>query len=378
MSVFPMNDKRLKILSKSEINELYSIPKFSENERASYFSLSKKEYAMMSECGSLASKVHFILQLGYFKAASQFFRFTFSETKYDVQYILQKYFENEKLKVDSVSKDTRQTNQNLIATILNFETAKSIIFEKLKKFLYAKVRLSSNPIYLFYGVLCYCSENKLMLLAYSTMQKLIGPTITQEENRLGEELKKYLQHSDSKSITSTLLKDNNQYILSALKKDPKSFKQKQIKAEIKKILDHESLYQIAKRAVEKLNIPNQNIAYYASLAEHYPISDLKKLNQTKQAIYVLCYAHHRHQKINDNLNMSFSHYVEKFKSEASANARDKIFAEKLEINDDTKNAAIVFRFFDDEKISDNESFGSIRKRAKKYVKKGQFNIIKNN
>ena len=192
---------------------------------------------------------------------------------------------------------------------------------------------------------------------------------------MGEELKKYLQHSDLKSITNTLLKDNNQYILSALKKDPKSFKQKQIKAEIKKILDHESLYQIAKRAVKKLNIPHQNIAYYASLAEHYPISDLKKLNQTKQAIYVLCYAHHRHQKINDNLNMSFSHYVEKFKSEASTNARDKIFAEKLEINDDTKNAAIVFRFFDDEKISDNESFGSIRKRAKKYVKKGQFNII---
>ena len=62
--------------------------------------------------------------------------------------------------------------------------------------------------------------------------------------------------------------------------------------------------------------------------------------------------------------MSFSHYVEKFKSETSTNARDKIFAEKLEINGDTKNAAIVFRFFDDEKISDNESFGSIRKRAK--------------
>ena len=76
----------------------------------------------MSECGSLASKVILFCSL-LFKATSQFFRFTFSETKYDVQHILQKYFENEKLKVDSVSKDTRQTNQNLIATILNFETA---------------------------------------------------------------------------------------------------------------------------------------------------------------------------------------------------------------------------------------------------------------
>jgi hypothetical protein len=64
-----MTKQRLKILSKSEINELYDIPHFNSNEREKYFSLDKKEYAAMSKCGSLASKLHFTLQLGYFKAA---------------------------------------------------------------------------------------------------------------------------------------------------------------------------------------------------------------------------------------------------------------------------------------------------------------------
>lgn len=72
-----MTKQRLKILSKSEINELYDIPHFNANEREKYFSLDKKEYTAMSKCGSLASKVHFALQLGYFKAASQFFNCAF-------------------------------------------------------------------------------------------------------------------------------------------------------------------------------------------------------------------------------------------------------------------------------------------------------------
>lgn len=370
-----MIDKRLKILSQSEINELYGIPYFNSNEQETYYALDKKEYKVMSERGSLASKVHFILQLGFFKATSQFFNCTFDEVKRDVCFILQKYFENTRLQVNTISKQTRHTNQMLISEILKFQTDKSVIQNRLRKMLETKVRLSSNPVYLFHEILCYCAEHKLMLLGYSSIQKIIGPIIVEEEQRLGRLLNRYFSHKDWKLIETITSKDKNEYVLTALKKDPKSFKQKQIKEEIKKLNDHETLYKIARDILPKLNISNQCIYYYASLAEHYPISNLKKLSLTKQAIYIICYAYHRHQKINDNLTMSFIHYLEKFKAEASVNARDKILDDKLEINDDTKNAALVFRFFDDEKISDKESFGNIRRRARKYVKKGKFNIV---
>ena len=238
-----------------------------------------------------------------------------------------------------------------------------------------KVKLSGNPVYLFHEILCYSAEHKLMLLSYSTLQDLIGSVIVNEEKTLGELLKKHLLPNDWDCITNTLTKEENEYILSALKKDPKSFKHKHVKAEIGKLIKNDNLYKIAQRILPKLDVTQQNIAYYASLAECYTVSYLTKLSLTKKAIYILCYAHHHHQKINDNLTISFSYYLEKFKSEASVNAKAAIFDKKLEINDDTKNAAIVFRFFDDEKISNKESFGSIRKRARKYIKKGQFNVV---
>ena len=370
-----MNKQRIKILSKSETNELYGVPRFNFNEREAYYTLNKKEHKVMLERGSLASKIHFILQLGFFKVTSQFFNCTFDEVKMEVDYILQIYFNNTILSVNTIAKQTRHTNQMLISKILKFQTDKSIIQKRLKKMLAKKVISSSNPVYLFHEVLCYCRQNKLMLLGYSTIQELIGDSIICEERRLGDSLKKHLSHNNWKLIEAMISKNENGYDIVSLKKHPNSFKQKHIKAEIKKIINHEALYKLANDVLPKLNITNQNICYYASLAEHYPINNLIKLSTIKQALYVLCYLHQRHQKSNDNLTVSFIHYLEKFKTESAVNARDKIFDDKLEINDDTKNAAIVFRFFDDEKISDKESFGDIRKRARKYVKKGNFNVV---
>jgi hypothetical protein len=84
-------------LSKAEISELYDIPQFNSNEKQSYFSLNKQEYSVMASRGLLASKVHFILQLGYFKATSQFFNSSFAELESDTAFILQEYFDNAKL-----------------------------------------------------------------------------------------------------------------------------------------------------------------------------------------------------------------------------------------------------------------------------------------
>ncbi|MBS0358613.1 MAG: DUF4158 domain-containing protein [Proteobacteria bacterium] len=263
-----MNNKRLKILSNSEINELYELPQFSHSEQESYFSLSKKEYKTMTSRGSLASKVHFILQLGYFKAASQFFNCRFSEVKKDIDYILQEHFNDAKLNIKNISKETRQSNQKLIAELLGYKINKTKIKRKLSEFLRVKIQFQNNPIYLFQEILSYLDQNKLMLLGYSTLQDLIGDAISKEENRLGMLLEKYFMKENWEIINGMLKMEKGQYVLTALAKDPKSFRHNQITGEVKKLHDHQRFYQISKKILPKLKLSNQNISYYASLAIH--------------------------------------------------------------------------------------------------------------
>jgi len=63
-----MAQNRLRILSEDEIETLYGRPRFTQEERAQYFTLSQIESDLLVELRSVRSQTYFILQLGYFKA----------------------------------------------------------------------------------------------------------------------------------------------------------------------------------------------------------------------------------------------------------------------------------------------------------------------
>lgn len=370
-----MNNKRLRILSKAEINDLYSVPQFTSSERQTHFSLNKKESEAMATRGTYSSKVHFILQLGYFKAASQFFNRPLSDARDDINFILQEHFGKSAPKIKIVSKQTRQSNQDLILNLLDYNGNKTEIKSKLLAMIETKTRLCNNPVYLFHEILCYSDQSKLMLLGYTTIQDLIGSAISKEEDRLGELLLKHLPTKAWAAIDNLLKKEDGTYVLTALKQEPKNFKNKQITGEIKKLQDQNQLYQHAKNVLPKLKLSNQNIRYYSDLTAHYPTTRLSKLSPAMRSVYILCHVYQRYHKINDNLTVTFFHYMKKFTDEVKSKARDFILNEKLEINEDSKKAAFVLRFFDDKSISDDELFGKVRERAYKHLEKGKFTEV---
>ena len=80
---------RITILEDAEIEELYGRPRFTHDERVHYFALTPEERAVADGHYSLASRVLFILQAGYFKAKTLFFSFEIDEVADDVKHILQ-------------------------------------------------------------------------------------------------------------------------------------------------------------------------------------------------------------------------------------------------------------------------------------------------
>jgi hypothetical protein len=86
-------NRRLKILGQDEIDEIYGLPRFSDEERELYFALTlSEEAALIEELHSTKSKTTFILQLGYFKARRMFFIFTAKDVTADLNYVTNLYF----------------------------------------------------------------------------------------------------------------------------------------------------------------------------------------------------------------------------------------------------------------------------------------------
>ena len=65
------NQNRLSILTQSEIQDYFSIPRLTQEDREYYFELADNEVKLIGENWQLNSQLYFVLQLGYFKGYCQ-------------------------------------------------------------------------------------------------------------------------------------------------------------------------------------------------------------------------------------------------------------------------------------------------------------------
>ena len=97
--------KRPQLLPDAEVNDLYARPVFKAKERELYFDLDEKETTALNRYSNTRTRVYFILQLGYFKAKQQFFKFRFEDVCTDVNFILDTYFDAATSLHGSISRD---------------------------------------------------------------------------------------------------------------------------------------------------------------------------------------------------------------------------------------------------------------------------------
>jgi hypothetical protein len=111
---------RLSILTSGEIDHLYGLPRFTEEERRLYFGLSATEREAV-EAYTPALEAHFTLLLGYFKAKQQYFVYEQGSVLRDLRHVLGRHFPGMNLAfVKMPSKPTRLAQQQIILKLFHF------------------------------------------------------------------------------------------------------------------------------------------------------------------------------------------------------------------------------------------------------------------
>jgi hypothetical protein len=111
----PADSRRLSILTAREIDDLYGLPRFTDEDRRLYFELSTAEREAVDAVRTASTAAHLVLQLGYFKAKRQFFVYDRDAVLDDLRHILQQYFPGKELAtIKALSKPTRLEQQRII------------------------------------------------------------------------------------------------------------------------------------------------------------------------------------------------------------------------------------------------------------------------
>jgi TnpA family transposase len=361
-----IQSKRLKILTREEICNIFDLPDFTSDERDEYFSLTSLEKDFLANLRSISSKLYFILQTGYFKSRHQFFNFEFNQVKEDGEYILQKCFPEQKInlgKIKVVAKSTRLIHQNNILQIHNYclcgESEREIIASKARNF----AKISGKPIYIFREIVTFLQEKQIVLPGYSVLQEIVGQALVFEQDRLVELLKNNLASSQKEKLDVLLSNTQGLYEITQLKKEPKDFTLKEIKGEIERADQIREIYLFSQNLLPKFEISNESITYYASMVSYYSVYKLKRFDRWISRLYILCFVQQRYRRVNDNLINSLIYRLRLYTDQAKDDAKVRLSNLRLETNQDIGKVGQVLELLTDEQIPQELPFGMFQEKV---------------
>ena len=356
-------NKLLTVLSEAEQFALYGLPDFDEGQRLGYLSLSESELVLASSRPSLCAKAYCALQIGYFKAKHAFFRFTWDDVQEDCAFVLTRYFNDQAFEPHAITKHEHYTQRAMIAKLFGYRLWSADFFPQLALQLAQIVRRDVTLGFIVAELIAYLNEHKIVRPGYTTLQTLISEVLSAERRRLGELLSEVLDGAAKDALSQLLVHDDTLSELAALKQDAKDFGWRQMAQEREKRARLELLYRIAKTLLPKLAISQQNLRYYASLANFYTVYDLRRLKTEQTYLYLLCYVWQRYRQLTDNLVDALGYHTKQLEDESKARAKKQFVTEQARRQQETPQVGRLLLLYVDDTVADATPFGDVRQRA---------------
>ena len=360
-------NKLLTVLPAAEQEALYGLPDFDDAQRLEYLALSEIELAFVVSRPGLHAQVYCVLQIGYFTAKHAFFRFDWHEVEDDCAFVLSRYFNGEAFERKSITKHELYSQRERVAELFGYRPWASDFLPQLAQQAEKIVRRDVTPGFVATELIVWLNDHKIIRSGYTTLQELVSETLSAERRRLDGLLAEVLDDAAKAALAQLLVRDDTLSQLAALKQDAKDFGWRQMAREREKRATLEPLHGIAKALLPKLGISQQNLLYYASLANFYTVHDLRNLKADQTHLYLLCYAWLRYRQLTDNLVDAMAYHMKQLEEESSAGAQKFFVAEQVRRHQETPQVGRLLLLYVDDAVADATPFGNVRKRAYKIM-----------
>lgn len=371
------NAHRLNILTPSEINELYSLPQFGDEDRQLYFDMSAQELQSVEQRRS-AIGIFQALELGYFKAKRQFFVFELSNVMLDLHYLARHYFPGLNLKTLALpSKPTRVLIQRAVLTLLRYQPCDSTAKKDLTARMQRAAAFSTQPVYILRDLLEYLAQKRLVAPQYTTLQDMVGSVIASEGLRVTQLLELHAPQSVVQSLDALLLGDEKMLTLTDVKREPKNFGLKELRREVERRQHFQLLHEFAHTFLTTAELSQESGKYYASLVKYYTHYKLQRMSRDTARLYLLCFALHRFRQINDNLIEAFIYLVGQFDKQAKVAAVEAMGKATTDVSVNLHAAGEVLSLFVDESIAEDSPFADVKNKAFSILDPQNFTSVSN-
>ncbi len=368
--------RRLSILTVQEADDLYRLPRFTEDERHLHFDLSPAERDLVDGVHTISVAAHLVLQLGYFKAKRQFFVYALDVVQDDLGHVLRRYFPTRNVaEIKALSKPTRLEQQQVILKLFGYHACDAAAKSKLEQKAQRVAKLSTQPIFILREVLQYLTNQRIVAPGYTYLQDMVGRTVSGERRRIIRLLGRALTPAVEQQLEALLQADEGMYRISILKHEPKDFSYAELRREVERRKFFQQLYEFCQTFLASAGLSNESVKYYATLVQFYTVYKLQRMASPTARLYLLCFDYHRFRQINDNLIDAFIHLVDQYEKQAKLASETAAVKAMAEASANLKAAGQVLNLFLDQSIADKTPFSEIKQKAFALLEPEQFALV---
>ena len=370
------NSRRLSILSVKEVEDLYGLPHFTEDERHLYFELSTGEREIIDAVRTASVAVHLNLQLGYFKAKRQFFSYQQETVLEDLNYILKQNFPSQRMAfIKLPSRPTRIEQQQTILHLFDYRLCDSDAKVELESKAQRIAMLSIQPVYIFRELIQHLAGQRVVAPSYRFLQEMIGRVVAGERTRLTKLLTQAIVPPIDSQLKNLLEADEGVYGISSLKHEPKDFSYKELRCEVDRRKYFQPLHEFARTFLATTGISNESGKYYAELVKFYTTYKLRRMSLATVRLYLLCFAYHRFRQINDNLIEAFIHLVNQYEKQGKLEAEQTMQRSLTDAANHLQAAGQVLNLFIDDSIAEDSAFSVVKTKAFAILDPASFPVV---
>lgn len=355
--------KRIQILLESEINELYSPPSFSVEERRHYFSLNDQEAQVAKSIRKRSHRCYFVALLGYFKSKPVVLNPRYGQMEQDLQFIAREQFPGPGLRRFSLDQKQRDRLYQKIYGLLKYQNwHDQTDRDELVAHMQRAAKCWVEPRYLFDTAIEYLSSKRVGIPKYTALQLLVSQAMANERQSIMALLAENLTTDLAATLTSFLGKEGS-LPLSKLRQSAKSFAEVELAKELAVNRQVQPWISAIDAVVDQLSLSQKNRQHFASMVDYYG-SKISRFDDLTQYLYLLCYLQERAEKNREQLADGFVYHVKKVRDEAKLYAKDAAYRDWEGAANNIGKAADLLYFFVDDSIDDAKPFGSIKRQSR--------------
>lgn len=359
--------ERLAVLNSAEQEALYGLPDFDDAQRLEFLALEESELALACSRQGLHAQIYCILQIAYFKAKHLFFRFGWGDVKDDSNFVLSRYFQGESLPELTLTRHERYAQREKICSLYGYQPWSSSLSPQLEQQAANIVHRDVTPGFVATELIIWLNEHKIIRPGYTTLQELVSRVLSEERQRLGRILTEQLDDATIADLGRLTERDDTLSRLAILRQDARDFGWRQMVHEREKRAILEPLHHKACDILPALNISQQNLLYYASLANFYTVYDLRNLKPEQTRLYLLCYAWVRYRQFSDNLVDAMFFHMKQLEDESRSVVSQLMADMQEKYRRETSKIGRLLSLYVDDSVPDPTTFGEVRRRAWKIM-----------